>query len=73
MMPPAWADLIEALQIMARHADNTDRPLHCEHDELFVGADPRLFTTAELERLQELGFRALYGEYCFHSYRFGSA
>ena len=39
--PQAWADLIKALQIMAKHPANEQYPTHCEHDELRVMADPR--------------------------------
>ena len=55
-MPQAWADLIEALTLMAKHQINDISPTHCEHDRLYVMADPAQFTPEELARLEELHF-----------------
>lgn len=54
--PQAWADLLEALTLLARHQSNDISPFHCEHDTLTVMADPEKFTAEELARLDKLGF-----------------
>lgn len=72
-MPTAWVNLFEALTILARHQNNESSPLHCEHDTLYVMADPRKFTTAELLRLDELGFFSSGEGECFQSFEFGRA
>jgi hypothetical protein len=73
-LPPAWADLIEGLSLLATHQSNDISPLHCEHDTLTVMADPSRFSPEELERLNLLGFfPATDDEETFRSFRFGSA
>jgi hypothetical protein len=67
----AWDDLFEALTLLRRSYSDTHSPLHCEHDELWVNANPDHFTAEELERLDQLGFFDS-GE-GFKSFRFGSA
>ena len=70
----AWADLIEALQLLSTGRSNNIAPFHCEHDTLLVMADPEKFTEAQKARLDELGFfegEELEG--CFTSFRYGSA
>jgi hypothetical protein len=71
-IPKAWADLIEGLTILATRQNNDISPLHCEHDQLTVMADPAAFTADELTRLDEMGFHAG-DEQTFYSFRFGSA
>lgn len=71
--PPAWADLLEGLTLLAKHRSNDVSPFHCEHDELTVMADPAKFSTDELARLDELGFHPGGYEETFTSFRFGSA
>lgn len=71
-MPTAWAELIEGLTLLARHPADQVSPLHCEHDMLRVMADDGAFTSAELERLDALGFTAD-TDGGFYSFRFGSA
>lgn len=68
---PAWADLLEALTLMARHHTDPVSPFHCQHDQLNVLADPDAFTEAEIARLDELGFHVDDG--AFYSFRYGSA
>ena len=65
-------DLIAALNIFLKY-DNPTYPTHCEHDELTICVDPNLVSDEDKEKLDGLGFFADYGEYCFKSYRFGSA
>lgn len=72
-LTPAWSDLIEGLTLLAQHPTDTISPLHCEHDELTVLADPTAFTDEERARLADLGFRVGDGDECFYSFRFGSA
>jgi hypothetical protein len=72
-MPPAWADLIEALTLLASRQNNAISPLHCQHDELTVMADPVAFTDEEIARLDELGFFPSGDALSFTSFRFGSA
>lgn len=71
--PKAWADLIEGLTLLAAHQSNDISPLHCEHDQLTVMADPADFTDDELARLDELGFCPDHDTATFTSSRFGSA
>jgi len=73
-IPETWADLIEALVIMAPPPEGrpgSDLPTHCGHDVLTVMTDPVWYTATEIERLEELGFNAEDG--VFSSSRFGSA
>lgn len=72
IFPPAWSDLIEGLTMLAHERTNDDSPLHCEHDQLTVMADPAQFTDKELAVLEKLGFHAG-SEGTFYSFRFGSA
>jgi hypothetical protein len=71
-MPPAWADLIEGLTLLAKHHTSDISPLHCEHDTLNVMADDQSFTDDEIARLEALGF-GVHSEGGFYSFRFGSA
>lgn len=72
-MPKAWADLLEGLTLLATHQNNDISPLHCEHDQLTVMADPEAFTAEELAHLKTLGFNADDEDGVFYSHRFGSA
>jgi len=64
-------DLIEALRIFLKYA-NPYSPTHCEHDELWIaGVDPGEVSSADVARLDELGFFVDDGG--FKSFRFGSA
>lgn len=73
-LPEAWRQLIEGLALLAQHPTSKISPLHCEHDELTVLANPAKFTPEELEHLGTLGFRTTAeDEEVFVSYRFGSA
>lgn len=72
-VPSAWAELIEGLSLMSRHLNNMTSPLHCEHDTLYVMADPEAFSEEELNRLDALGFFPDANGVCFQSFRFGSA
>jgi hypothetical protein len=72
-VPEPWMELIEALTIMAKGAEPRSHPTICTHDFLYVTADPKKFTDAELEHLDRLGFHPdTYGE-SFSSSKFGSA
>lgn len=55
-LPEAWEDLIVGLTLLSRGRANDVSPLHCEHDELTIMADPHKFTKAERIRLDKLGF-----------------
>jgi hypothetical protein len=72
-LPQAWADLLEALTLLAKHQNNDVSPFNCSHDTLTVMADPAAFTPKELARLDELGFIANGDDEVFTSFRFGSA
>lgn len=67
-----WKDLLEAIPLLAKGATKSF-PFHCEHDILTVTADPSVFTAAELQRLDELGFFVDSEGECFASFRYGSA
>lgn len=75
-VPPAWADLIAALTLLARaaadHEADAISPLQCSHDLLTVNASPDAFTADELAQLDTWGFRPDHHEQGFASYRFGS-
>lgn len=73
LVPPAWADLIRAVTLLAKGQSNTISPFHCEHDKLTVCADPAKFTQEELDRLEKWGFDADAEDECFYSFRYGSA
>lgn len=68
----AWSDLISGLTMLSRHPSNKHSPLHCEHDELWVCADPAEFTAEEIAQLDAWGFTPD-DEGGFSSFRFGSA
>jgi hypothetical protein len=71
--PEAWADLLEAIALLAKHPSDDTCPVNCFNGRLEVMADPDEFTGAELARLEELSFRAGKYDGTFCSYRFGSA
>lgn len=71
-IPPAWADLIEGLTILGRHAANPGYPLCIEHERLYVLSDATSFTAEELDRLETLGF-AVNREGGFYSFRVENA
>jgi hypothetical protein len=71
-IPKAWAELIEALTLLAKGADNEAYPTWCEHDFLHVCAEPSKFTAEEISRLDDLGFW-VDDEGGFCSSKFGSA
>jgi len=64
-------DLIEALQIFAKYADDSHSPLNCTHDTLWICAGvPQTLEAADEVRVRELGF--LWSDGAWISYRFGS-
>lgn len=67
-------DLIEALTIFLKYTD-TQRPTHCEHDQLTIcGVDRSQVSDADDKRLEELGFFWSESEGgAYISFRFGSA
>ncbi len=71
-MPADWADLLEALNLLAKHPTIGSSPFNCTHDMLLVTADDTKFTDAELDRLAYLGFD-VDRDGGFRSFRFGSA
>ena len=71
-MPDAWADLLEALNLIAQHPVPDMGPLYCSDDCLYVAADDKAFTGQELHRLNELGF-IVRPDGGFRSDRFGSS
>lgn len=72
-LPKAWADLINALMMLAHNRSNDVSPFHCEHDALTVMAEPDQFTAEELAHLDELGFFPHSDGGAFTSFRYGSA
>lgn len=72
--PAAWRRLIEALTLLAKGENNDLSPLRCEHDVLYVMADPSRFTADEIEQLEDCGFLVddVDGG-AFFSYLYGSA
>lgn len=50
-------DLAEATQILMKYASAEEQYcIYAEHDELWIGSDSWLVTTADKVRLEELGF-----------------
>lgn len=73
MSDKAWDDLIEGLTLLKPYRTDDFSPLHCEHDELWVMADPNKVAPEILVKLDELGFFVDDESDGFKSYRFGSA
>jgi hypothetical protein len=67
--------LIQALEIFRKYGDPA-YPTHCSHDQLTIcGINPDDVSDDDKKRLNDLGFLVSneYGEYCFISFRYGSA
>lgn len=71
-LPPAWAELIEALPILAKARTSDVSPFYCTHDELHVLTDASKVTDAERARLEEIGFHVDEESGAFYSFRYGS-
>jgi len=67
-------DLIQALTILLKYANEDRCPTHCEHDVLYVGCGITLEMVSEedLKTLDDLGFIWGEEEEGFISFRFGS-
>ena len=67
-------DLIEALQILLKYANDDRNPTHCEHDQLYVGCGIAYesLTKKDIDKLDELGFFWDEESEGFISFRFGS-
>jgi len=67
-------DLIEALQILLKYANDDRYPTCCEHGELYVYAGIGIDSVSadDIKRLEELGFFWYDVNYCFMSLKFGS-
>lgn len=67
-------DLITALQIFLKYANNIEYPTHCGHDCLYIHRAIKLnqVDSEDLKKLEELGFFWSEEDDCFISFRFGS-
>lgn len=67
-------DLIKALQILLKYANDDRNPTHCEHDQLYIGCGIELteVTEVDIKELEELGFFWDEESDGFISFRFGS-
>lgn len=67
-------DLIQALQILLKYANDDRNPTHCEHDQLYIGCGIELekVTKEDIDKLDELGFFWSDEDEGFISFRFGS-
>lgn len=67
-------DLIKALQIFLKYANDDHNPTNCSHDQLSIcaGIDANNVSEADILRLDELGFFWSNSDECFVSFRFGS-
>lgn len=67
-------DLIKALQILLKYANDDSSPTHCEHDQMYIGCDIELdkVTKEDVKELCDLGFFWDDESDGFISYRFGS-
>jgi len=53
-----WAEWSEAFSIFARYSNGGDYDEVCaEHDEIFAGPEVKKVSPADLQRLQELGWK----------------
>ena len=68
-------DLIKALQIFLKYADDDRWPTHCEHDVLYIGCGIELENVADedIKKLDDLGFIWDDESDGFISFRFGSS
>lgn len=48
--------LIQALNIFAKYIGDSEKPISCESDTLFVNCDPKLVSNEDKSLLSELGF-----------------
>jgi hypothetical protein len=67
-------DLIKALQILLKYANNDRNPTYCEHDILHIGCGIKLemVSVDDITKLGELGIFWSDYEEGFISYRYGS-
>lgn len=67
-------DLITALQILLKYANDNRNPTHCEHDKLYIGCDIELemVSADDVAKLDELGIFWSEADEGFISYRYGS-
>lgn len=67
-------DLIEALAILQKYANDDRCPTCCGHDTLYIGCDITLDKVSDddVKRLDELGIFWSDSEDSFISFRFGS-
>ena len=67
-------DLIKALQILSKYLKDpfVKWPTCCEHDVLYVMANPNKISSEDVAILHELGFEPDYEHECIYSYRYGS-
>jgi len=67
-------DLIKALQILLKYANDDRNPTHCEHDQLYIcsGIELEMVSEADIKELDELGIFWSESDGMFISFRFGS-
>lgn len=69
-------DLIEALTILSKYLTDDEyfynRPINCEHEELYVSVDNSKISKEDMERLIDLGFIPDEDTGYMVSYRYGS-
>ena len=69
-------DLIEALTILSKYLTDDEyfynRPINCEHEELYVSVDNSKISEEDMERLIDLGFIPDEDTGYMVSYRYGS-
>lgn len=67
-------ELIQALQILLKYANDDRNPTHCEHDQLSIcaGIELQSVSDEDIKKLDELGIFWSDEDECFISFRFGS-
>ncbi len=67
-------DLIEALQILLKYANDNRKPIHCEHDQLYIGCgiELNMVSNDDINKLDDLGIFWSDADEGFISFRFGS-
>lgn len=67
-------DLIAALQIFMKYANDDRNPVNCSHDQLTIcaGIEKSMVSDDDIKQLDTLGFFWDEADECFISFRFGS-
>lgn len=67
-------DLLKAITILCKYANDDRNPTYCDHDTLLVyaGITKDIVSEEDVNELSELGFDWSEDRDCFYSFRYGS-